>query len=420
MERRRPGGGDSEIFVADAAQPIGESIALFPLTNPCQLTNDEADDVAPIRSDGWIVWQRKDLPGSDRSLWFSDGAGVTAVPGSVEPNDFPYTSPAALSGSRLVWWGTDGAGSDGIFLADLAQPLAMGATSLCPLTNPCRIAAAPVTSYADTGPAIVGARVVWSARTGVGEDLEVQFFDAAKPADAAPLLACPLSNPCLLTANDRADAAPIVSASLIVWTQCENADCGSVSPDRVVFDTGAETIEVVGDWSVAPSAIGGSQVAWKPFLRGVVLVDTAEPIDVAPGGYPFDCPLSNPCFLDATGPVQMAGPLLLSSNATDLPGPIDLRLFDLRRPLDPRPFSACPGTNPCGVVEEVEYTTGLSREAIAWLECPLGAGGCEYPYAGSFDLYVVPEPDGPVAAAAAIASLLGALYERKRRHIQLI
>jgi hypothetical protein len=119
-------GTDSEIFVADVAQPIAGSISLCPLTNPCQLTNDDADDVAPLRSGDFVVWQRKDLPGSSVSLHFSDGNQSGAVPGSTNPNAFLYRDSLSLSGSRLVWWGADGAGSDGISLADLAQPLTGG------------------------------------------------------------------------------------------------------------------------------------------------------------------------------------------------------------------------------------------------------------------------------------------------------
>jgi hypothetical protein len=38
-------------------------------------------------------------------------------------------------------------------------------------------------------PKIDGTRVVWSARTGPGEDTEIHLFDATRPADAAPPLA---------------------------------------------------------------------------------------------------------------------------------------------------------------------------------------------------------------------------------------
>ncbi len=387
-----------------------------PLSNPCQLTDDDADDTAPIRSADWIVWQRKDLPGSDRSLWFSDGDAIGMLPGSVDPDAFPYTNPAAISGSRLVWWGADGADSDGIFLADLAQPLASGDTSMCPLTNPCRVAAAPVSSPLDTGPAIEGTRIVWSARTGVGEDLEVHLFDVTQAADAASPLACPLSNPCLLTANEHGDAAPIVSPSLIAWAQCEDAACLSYPPDRLVFDDGVATTEVVGEWAGEPAAISGSRIMWSAFLMGMFVLDTAQPIDVDAGAYPSLCPLSNPCYLDATIGVGMAGRWLLATNETDIvpEPPTELRLFDLERPLDPRPYSMCPGTNPCLVTDEVDRAAALSTETIAWFECRQGPAECAYPYAGSFDLYVVPEPN-TAGTVVAVATLIGVVLVRSKR-----
>lgn len=106
-------GDDSEIFLADAALPVAESIGLCPLTNPCQLTDDAADDVAPLRSERWVVWQRTDLPAYDRSLWFSDGAQIAAVPGSATP--VYYGNFVSVSGSRVVWRGADDAGTAGIF-----------------------------------------------------------------------------------------------------------------------------------------------------------------------------------------------------------------------------------------------------------------------------------------------------------------
>ena len=395
-------GADSEIFLADIAQPITQSIGPCPQTNPCQLTNDAADDVLPLRSADFAVWQRKDLIPLDRSIWFSDGTTTTKVPGSARP--IYEGAFVSLSGSRLVWRGTDGAAAAGIFLADLSQPLATGATSLCPATNPCRIATGSAPASDDSGPVIDGARVVWSTRPTANDATEIQLFDATRPAEAT-VLACPLSNPCRLTANDRGDGAPVVSGALIAWPQCDADSCVFVAPDRIVFNDGAENTEVVGDWAGQPLATDGTRIAWTPNLGDVTLLDTSRPIDVAATAFPMACPLGNPCRLDATGAVQMAGGWLLSSDRSDVPGPIALRLFDLRRPLDPQPFSACPGTNPCVLREGVEDQTALSAAAAAWFECPPEAGGCPQPYGGSFDLYAVPEPSGAGAAAIAVLAL---------------
>lgn len=395
-------GADSEIFLADIAQPIAPSIGPCPQTNPCQLTNDTADDVEPLRSAGFTVWQRKDLIPLDRSIWFSDGTQTTRVPGSARP--VLEGAFVSLSGSRLVWRGTDGAAAAGLFLADLSQPLATGATSLCPATNPCRIATGSAPASDDSGPMIDGARIVWSTRPTANDATEIQLFDATRPAEAT-VLACPLSNPCQLTANDRGDGAPVVSGALIAWPQCDADSCAFVPPDRIVFDDGAESAEVIGDFTGQPLATDGTRIAWTPNLGAVTLLDVSRPVDVAATAFPMACPLSNPCRLDATGSVQMAGRWLLSSDRTDVPGPIALRLFDLGRPLDPRPFSACPGTNPCVLRQGVEDQTALSAAAVAWIECPPEAGGCPQPYGGSFDLYSVPEPSGAAAAAVAVLAL---------------
>jgi hypothetical protein len=72
-------------------------------------------------------------------------------------------------------------------------------------------------------------------------------------------------------------------------------------------------------------------------------------------------------------------------------------------------------TNPCLVTEEVDRAAALSTETIAWLECRQGPAACGYPYAGNFDLYVVPEPGGTASALAAIATLLGAARQSSRR-----
>ncbi len=408
-------GDDEEIFLADAAQPIAESIGPCPLTNPCQLTADDNDDLVPLRSQTWVVWQRTDLPAPDRSLWFFDGAQVAAIPGSIDRNAARYGNLPALSGSRLVWRGSDDAGTEGIFLADLALPLTSGATAACPATNPCRILASPA-SRDDSAPTIDGSRIAWSAAPAPTEDFEIFFFDATLATDTASPLACPLSNPCLLTNNDRADVGPLVSASAIAWVQCGDLDCYSEPPDRMVVQDGAERIEIISEYAAEPHAMLGSRVAWVAFLSHVQIFDAALPLTVAPNVYPAPCPAGNPCRLHATGSMSLAGHWLLSTNATDVANqPIHLRLFDLQRPFDPWPYDACPDGNPCIPREDVANEGSLSTKAIAWLECPPTETNCWYPYDGGFDLYVVPEPNGIALATAAFAAMI--LLARHRRAV---
>jgi hypothetical protein len=382
-----------DVFLFDAAHPRDPSAPLAcPLSNPCRLTDDDADDRSPTLLDGGVLWR------TASGIRFSDGATVAAIPGTAEP-----AIAFRASGSRAVWWGTDGVGAQGLFLFDANRAIDLGAPDACPTTNPCRVATGTASLGSD-GPNIHGSRVVWAAIVPGESDSEIVLFDADRPAGAGPLATCPDTNPCLVTSNEVGDDFPDVSDRWITWIRCPESDCFSGLPDRVVFSDGETETEYPDDFVGYRVVSAGPWVVWDGPFGGAQVLDTRRPWDLTG---------ANPQWLSGSyGLLLEDGRVLLDTQTDVADVPIELRFYDLNRPAGPFPFSACPDGNPCVAVPTGSLGSyDYSGDVIAWVECAPEVVSCyDDPTADLY--YAVPEPPASIAGLTVLLALLGA----RRRH----
>lgn len=403
---RDPDGVDLEIFRFDARQPIEAGTpAPCPLSNPCQLTENEGRESFPVAAEGGLVWRFDDGFAERDEVWIARGDVLDQV-GSVRS-----LSPTA-DGAHVVWWGWDRNDQPGLFLADLGRPFEV-ATALCPSTNPCRITNEEPTG-GDRDPAVGGSRVVWTDGASAASDSEVYLFDAALPADAGPPAACPTTNPCRLTDDERGDAGAVVSTSHVAWVSCSDEDCSSEWPDALhVFD-GTQVRTLTDPYALFLSdylEIDGSRIASSAFNGETFLLDASRPFaDFDPLLEP--CPSGNPCALTgASGGVAFAGTLALGSNGTDIASLYDLLLYDLAEPLSPELIAPCPAGNPCIVSEVLAGGWALSRQLAAWVVCTdVGTAPCDYSdhenySSAGLEIFVMPEADAGVVACLVLAAL---------------
>jgi hypothetical protein len=408
------GGSDREVFWLDTAHPLDVLIPQpCPLSNPCQVSENEVADDGPQLTANGVFWTTRDVAAPGATLHFFDGVDQIAVPGTLADAN---QAPPSASGPLVLWWGRDDDDRAGIFLFDVTKPADDGPAALCPGSNPCTIVLGDVELDELSAPRLAGTRAAWAAvPEGTGSDLEIVLFDAARAADAGPPAACPTTNPCLVTSNDVADSAPAVSPSHIAWTRCPDDACWSAPPASALVASDDETVEIEIEELSGAVAISDPWVTWSSYWGTVFLFDTRDAVQLDPLGYPQECPTTNPCVLEGGYWTPfLVGSQLLLDTTTDIPGPISLRLVDVRRPVDEPPYASCQlDGNPCIVRDPANIGRAVySGALVAWTECA-GEDLC-YDQNSTAELYyALPEPGGAGGAAALLA--LAAIAARPRR-----